>query len=153
MAKIVVDAEMLIMALEDQDGGLASPRHFLDLETGEVEYCPMDEENHWLDEIRAKIEEHPERYRNIEPCYSSEGYADMQEFIEQLSNDRIANQLARAIASKSPFRRFKDALTEYPKVREAWFKFHDLKMAEAAQEWLDDQGVDAELKYRQLQSK
>ncbi len=93
MAKLVIDAEALSMALEDHNADWTSPRHFLDLETGEVEYYPMDEDNHWLDEIREQIGAHPERHRHILPRYLSEGYAQMQEFIGQLANSQIANYL------------------------------------------------------------
>jgi predicted nucleotidyltransferase len=46
--------------------------------------------------------------------------------------------LARAIEGRGAFRRFKDALFEFPELRETWFKFHDVRMRRRAIEWLVD---------------
>jgi len=45
-----------------------------------------------------------------------------------------------------PFRSFKNALLAYPQLRERWFAFHEKSLAQLAREWLDDQGIEADLK-------
>ena len=39
---------------------------------------------------------------------------------------------------RGPFRCFKDTLLEFPDLQEQWFKYHDGRMLEYAQEWLEE---------------
>ena len=62
MARLSIDTEMIMVALDDHTGA----EYFLDLETGEVERIssdPIEEE----EEIIEQIENNPERYRRIDP--------------------------------------------------------------------------------------
>ena len=70
----------------------------------------------------------------------------MRDFVETVQDERIANHLYRAIEGKSPFRRFKDELLNYPKLRQAWFRFHDEAFLEIAREWLRENDIEARLK-------
>src|SRR5207302_11230480 len=51
---------------------------------------------------------------------------------------RAADLLSRAIEGRGAFRRFKDTLFECPELREAWFRFHDVRLRRRAIEWLQD---------------
>ena len=50
-----------------------------------------------------------------------------------------------AINRKKPFRNFKDALFEFPEIEEKWFKFYSDEMTEILKEWLENEGIIADL--------
>ena len=148
MTPITVDAEELIMALEYHG---YDAKYVFDRETGEVIYVP--DEDIVGDVIDKELSEAIEagwgtRYIAIEPVSSLEGWDVMRDFIETIRDERIANRLYRAIESKSPFRRFKDELLNYPELREAWFRFHDEAFIELAKGWLAENEIEAALKVR-----
>ena len=144
MSRLKIDAEELIMDLESRnDGGT----FFLDLHTSEVLPVIWEEgvcdEN---DEFMERVETEPERYRRIEPLPSSVGYNVMADFVETVSDSNIARRLSDALRKRHPFRRFKDALLDYPELREEWFRFHKQEFTRLAGEWLKDEGIEGDLK-------
>jgi predicted nucleotidyltransferase len=128
-----VDLDELCAALEDN-----SPEHqwLLDPLTGELEFRSA-----YLDESSEDWDEDERELVIVEPIGSSEAYADMEEFIETIGEDRSRDLLERAIAGRGAFRRFKDTLFEFPELREAWFRFHDTRMRRRAIAWLRDREV------------
>jgi predicted nucleotidyltransferase len=127
-----VDLHDLAQALEDH-----SDDHswWLDPETGEV--IP------WSEYLAEQGEPDPEtrQLHPIDPIPSYEGYAEMQEFIERVRDPHARDLLERAIAGRGAFRRFKDMLLDFPKLRDAWFRFHDARLERWAIRWLVDQGL------------
>jgi Uncharacterised protein family (UPF0158)/Nucleotidyltransferase domain len=109
------------------------------------------------DSVDIEDDEHPEAQGliRIEPVSSREAYEDMEDFAGRVRDPRTRDLLERAIAGRGAFRRFKDALFEFPDLRQAWFAFHDARMERRAVEWLAGQGLversvaDRELKARQ----
>lgn len=83
-------------------------------------------------------------FRRVQPLDSSERYADMEDFVGRVTDRRARDLLARAIAGRGAFRRFKDTLHEFPELRTQWFTFHDARMARRAIEWLLAEGLVAE---------
>ena len=140
MQPIVIDGEELIMALESND---ADGRFYLDRETGEVHV----EINEAVE--GEEIDFTTERFVLIEPVPSDVGWRIMRNFIGSLPAGPAATQLARAIEGKSAFRRFKDVLLNYPKLREQWFQFHAGAFYTIAEAWLRDAGIEAVLHKRQ----
>ena len=69
----------------------------------------------------------------------------MEDFAAQLTDKHIQDKLFMVLNQRKPFRRFKDTLLDYPKIREQWFKYHDKRMIEYIREWLDINNIDAEL--------
>lgn len=133
MELLKIDLEWLANALEDH-----SNLWYLDLRSGEVipenfdaGFSEDDEE----DEVKD-MEEHPEIFLHITPLPSHEGYAIMEEYTDGLPEGRAKNSLARAISQPKPFRRFKDALFDFPEERESWFKFYNARLQAAAIEFL-----------------
>ncbi len=122
-----VDLDDLTTALEDHsyDRGW-----WLDPESGEV--VP------WSECVEEQGEPDPEARGliPIEAIPSHLGYSDMEDFIERVRDPRPRGALARAIAGRGAFRRFKDTLLEFPELREAWFGFHDVRVERRAIEWL-----------------
>jgi predicted nucleotidyltransferase len=77
----------------------------------------------------------------IDPLSSHESYADLEDFTALVRDPRARDLLERAIEGRGAFRRFKDTLFDFPELREAWFKFRDVRMERRALEWLADHGV------------
>jgi hypothetical protein len=144
MSRLSVDAGELIMALEhhgDESGRV------LDLQTGEVLFLADEALVGPDDDLEEQIEREPDRYRAIDPIPSSTGWQIMAEFVEQLPAGEARGILTRALQHRHPFRSFKNALLAYPQLREQWFAFHEKSLAQLAQEWLDDEGIEADLKF------
>jgi hypothetical protein len=99
----------------------------------------MDEED------KEPLDADPDRYLLIEPVPSWVGYEVMSDFVETLPEGEARRESARALQQKHPFRRFKDVLSNYPAVREEWFRFHEQAFMKIIQEWLEDHGVEATL--------
>ncbi len=81
------------------------------------------------------------RYIAIPPVDSHEAYEDMAEFVASVTDRRIQEQLAEAIAGRHPFRRFKDALLNFSQERERWFVFSTEQQRQRALDWLESIGV------------
>jgi Uncharacterised protein family (UPF0158) len=77
----------------------------------------------------------------VDPLPSVVGYGDMEDFAARVREPRTRDLLERAIAGRGAFRRFKDALLDYPDLRTAWFAFHDARGERRAIEWLADRGL------------
>lgn len=117
-----VDLSSLAEALEDHSD---FTEWFVDPETGEVQpFTPDDDESP------------THRLIAVEPIPSSESYRDMEDFIARVRDPRARDLLTRAVQGRGAFRRFKDTLLEFPKLRAAWFAFHDARMERRAVEWL-----------------
>lgn len=127
-----LDLGMLCMALEDHS---PATRWGFDPSTGEA--IPGSEDLGWdeCDELER------ERLIVVEPTPSREGYRDMEDFIARVRDPRARELLARAIAGRGAFRRFKDALFDRPELREAWFGFRDARGERRAIAWLRREGL------------
>ena len=138
---IRIDTDMFIAAFEDHNYEI---HHYLDTKSGEIVFITefdMPEE----DELKESMEEEPERYVYIEPIDSSESFRVMEEFVGQLEEGDIQDELSESLRRRNPFRQFKDMLYRYPGIKEEWFWYHDQRMTEIASRWLEDHNIDAEL--------
>lgn len=72
---------------------------------------------------------------------SSEGYLDMETFIDTVRNPQLKEHLEQAINRRSPFRNFKDVLMDYPVERERWFQFKRERLQQRITEWLEEHGI------------
>jgi Uncharacterised protein family (UPF0158) len=123
----------------------------LDLETVDLADLALALEDHssdhswWLDLGTGSVEPRfgsPATDGNgggvvaIEALPSEVGYADMADFVARVRDPRARHMLERALNGRGAFRRFKDTLVDYPKLRRAWFSFHDARGERRAIEWL-----------------
>ncbi len=68
-------------------------------------------------------------------------YRMMQDFIDSLEDDKIAETLQICIKGSGAFRRFKDAI--YPLgVDQQWFKYKDDKYRELAIDWCNEKNLE-----------
>jgi hypothetical protein len=129
-----VDLADLTLALEDH-----SEDHswWLDPDSGEVEprfaRTPGDDQTDDDADLGGPI--------RVTPFPPAVGYGDMEDFIAQVRDPRARYLLEQAIAGRGAFRRFKDALLDFPELRKAWFAFHDARGERRAIEWLVERGL------------
>ena len=82
------------------------------------------------------------RFLRVPEADSREGYADMEEFIETVSNPQLQERLWDAIRGRGAFRRFKDVLAGAAAERERWFAFKDARLRERVVAWLAVEGIE-----------
>jgi hypothetical protein len=138
---IRIDAGMLTCAISDH-----SMEFYLDLETGEVipgGLDEFDEDDEEYQELAAMVDN--PRYLMVSPVSSDTAWRWMEEFTEAVEDSEARRSLRTAIEGRRPFRRFKDELDAFPKLRKAWFAFEQMRQLEEARDWLALVGVEAEL--------
>ena len=145
MNNFLIDADEMVAALENHDD---ESHYFLDLQTGEVLLLVDEAIVGPNDELEMQLEAEPDRFREIDQISSSDSWQVMADFIEQIPDGEARQMLARAAGRNHPFRRFKNVLLNYPKIREQWFAFNEKAMLEFARKWLEDEGIEAGLKLR-----
>ncbi len=156
------------MAFQSGDS-LGIQRSYLDLETGRVITVdeslfdefegedsdsldddlfgdPMAGEAAWVQEARAEAREVAEqlgtRYIEVPSDDKTEGYRDMEAFIDTVEDDRLGQRLESAIKGRGAFRRFKDVLSQNFHERERWFRFSDARVEERLREWLASEEIE-----------
>jgi hypothetical protein len=144
MPRLRIDADELVFAMGSHD----QYDHWwlLDLETGETILYSDGSLTEMSDELAEAIEEEgPDRFLRIEPLPSRVAFTVMEDFVETVTDARAHRELLRALDGRRPFRGFKDALFDWPDVREEWFRFEFEAKLVLAAKWLEDHKVDAEL--------
>ena len=141
---MLVNADELIMALESADSEV---EWYLDLRTGAVVPIVGD----LLDEdpsMAQALEAEPDRFFAIDPISSHEAFSIMEDFVTGLPQGAPTIRLAAALGQRRPFRHFKDALLEWPHIREQWFRFHNARMRKVAEEWITGNELSLQLSPR-----
>jgi predicted nucleotidyltransferase len=133
MLDLTMDLSDLCMALEDNS---SEHQWWLDPNSGELELRVLD---YSADGEANDPEERGFIY--VDPIDSHEAYGDMEDFSLGVADPRARDLLERAIAGRGAFRRFKDTLLDFPELREAWFRFHDVRMERRAIAWLEREGA------------
>jgi hypothetical protein len=113
----------------------------IDLKSGET--WPSETEEAWGEEFGDEEdlnEAGSERWLWVECLGSRDGYTDMEDFIESVSDPRRRDMLEAAIAGRGASRRFKDALALWPGELERWHLFSDERSRGRARAWLAGQG-------------
>jgi hypothetical protein len=133
---LAVDLDELADILEaplGEDGGA------IDLSTGEVWAAPAIEYAREVGDDVPDFDDE-ERWLWVHPEGSHAGYADMEDFIATVPDPARAMTLGRAIEGKRAFRRFKDAISDWPDEQERWYRFSDERRRGRARAWLSDAG-------------
>ena len=87
-------------------------------------------------------EAEPGRYLQVPRADSREGYDDMQDFIDTVSDEHLQELLNVAIQGRGAFRRFKDVLARHPAEQQRWFDFQAARLDARAQKWLAEEGCE-----------
>jgi hypothetical protein len=139
--RLPVDLDDLCQALDDSS---AEHAWYLDCETGEILLVSelMDD----VEELRERLDAAPGRYELVPTVGSSEGYRDMEDFIETTEDTRLGELLEIAIGGRGAFGRYKDVLARFPEERQRWIRFKDDKLMKRGLEWLEEIGVEPQLR-------
>ena len=137
MTKLTVNREDLIQALTFHFE-IIEGAYYLDTSTGNILLV-----GEGADDVPENIGDDP-RYIWIDPIDSHESYWIMEDFIATVEDTNAATRLDAAINGAKPFRRFKDALYDFPSLQEAWFVFEDTAHMRLAETWCEENGIDAD---------
>lgn len=131
-----VNWESVEIAFERNSPELQS---YIDRESGEV-LVIVDGHNE-DEELRRHILEDTERFIKIEPAASKEQYRWMERFVASVQEPQLRDHLLLSIDGKGAFRRFKDALLNYPQERERWFNFRANLLHFHINQWFATKGL------------
>ncbi len=106
---------------------------FLDTRSGEV--ITLVEAAPNVEELRARVMSGGDAYLRVEPASSREQYKWMERFVAGVTEPVLRERLIISIDGKGAFRRFKDALLNYPVERERWFAYRGELLHWHIQEW------------------
>ena len=137
MATVRIDVDQVCVALDDH----GPTTWFVDRSNGDV-FPVSDGFGDDPEFSYDKVEEDPERYCEIIPIESRDGFALMEEFTLNLNEGEARRSLERALRMRKPFRCFKDTLADFGDVRDAWFEFHNTRIERLAHEFLKGEGLD-----------
>jgi hypothetical protein len=138
MPKLKINRDDFVLALTSHFE-MSESNSYLDTETGEILLTGdgVDEET------PDDIDDNP-RYLWIDPIEARESFRIMEDFVASVSDAKPAARLADALSRPKPFRRFKDALQDYPALRQAWFAFESAAHVSLAQAWCESNGIEVE---------
>jgi hypothetical protein len=83
----------------------------------------------------------PDRFVTVLGLGSSVGYGDMVDFIDLVTDDRLAERLEDAIRGKGAFRRFKDTIHRDELWWSRWLTFSSERRLARARWWLAEAGL------------
>lgn len=143
MTKIQVHIHELVPAFHN---GSTSAQFYLDRETGQVllDFDGMMYDDQGED-IRHLLGEKPERFVQIESIGSRDTEKMMRAFIESEPDKEACKALLEALSTNRPFQNFRNALGDYPEVRQRFYEFEGKWVENLARTWIRHHGVDAEL--------
>jgi hypothetical protein len=114
----------------------------------DTEYVEFDEEPElpeWmLDEIELALEIllDEERFIRIPERTSAMAFESMAEFADSVEDKFLKEKFRSALDGKGAFRKFKDALIDYPKERKRWHGHNAKAMKNEITEWLASMGIE-----------
>ena len=112
----------------------------IDRRTGEVWPQPaIDYAVEMGDEDQGESES-SERWLRVECLGSVESYRDMEFFIGGVEDASEANRLTTAIDGRGAFRRFRDALDDWPEELDRWHAISEDRQRGRARVWLAERG-------------
>lgn len=135
MRPLTIDLDQLAFALSTE--GLD---HYLDLLTGKVLLIPEEDADPQLETL---LREEPERFLLVEPLTHGDELRLMEEFLHEVVHPHAYTALQQALAGRKPARAFRHVLMEYPVLLEAWHRFEAARLRELAQDWLEDNELQA----------
>ena len=133
-----VDIQKVVEAIEMVS---AETTNWFDVQTQECIFVGDFMDSDVQQEIYDRIDAERDRYYELPSQYDINEYAVMEDFIDSLSDDKIRNDLYRAIKGKGAFRRFKDSVA-YHGIREDWFAFEHQAYVEIAKRWCRDNDLE-----------
>ncbi|HMB20840.1 MAG TPA: UPF0158 family protein [Spirochaetota bacterium] len=146
--KLKIDPDDLIFALEDNN---VFSEYYLDLQNGNVFQLFEDEFEEDVEGYSHNlVGRYPDRFLFIEPIESREAFNIMGMFVSTINDDFVRERLGSALSGRKPFRNFKDALLDFPEIRERWFEFQYEELKKCAITWLQVEGIEPEFRRKSV---
>jgi hypothetical protein len=82
------------------------------------------------------------RYIGVSHADPHEGYRDMEDFVVTVEDERLQDQLWRAISGRGAFRCFKDVLAGHFREQERWYAFKDARLEQRVLDWLASEDIE-----------
>jgi hypothetical protein len=111
--------------LEDALQGVSTGEYYLLPKSGRIIFISSEEMD---DESEEAVIPDNEEALPIDTIENRAQFRWMEEFIDTVHSIAAQNALRDALRHKRPFRNFKDALMEFPVLRQRWFQFEALKV-------------------------
>jgi len=161
MKKLKVDIDDVALAMETSNE-LEETVCCLDTETGRVFSISrsvmddVEEEDdeaindypEWMKEMaedaEALLNDDKERFVEIPKITSHESYGVMERFVLDIKDQGIRERLYFAIKGKGAFRRFKDAIAEWPEIEKRWYTYRDEAIRREVLDWLESIEIEPE---------
>lgn len=150
--KIAVDVLDIADSMENQSNEIES-QSYLDIETGEVEFFSHEVSSliesgsddfsslpEWqMDEVEVakKVLADDSRFIPIPRLESHESFKFMGEFVDEVKNNKITEELLSSLRGSRPFRRFKDCLSQYSEIEEQWYSFKNQKLRKTVKDFIN----------------
>ena len=99
----------------------------------------------WMEdeiELALDIFLNGDNYVRIPERASRNVYASMDKFIEMIEDAQLNRDLRQILSGQGSFRRFKDALEPYPKLRKLWYGFNAKAAKKEITEWLQSLSIE-----------
>jgi hypothetical protein len=112
---------------------------FLNIDTGDIVMLNEFDKDEEYEELSETIEEgFNEIYFRIPSTESHEGYRDMEDFAETVSNEKLKARLFNALSSgRKVFRKFKDTLSSDDRELERYYRYVESRNRRRVMEWLE----------------
>lgn len=94
-------------------------------------------------EIADAMLREPERFLDLPDKHEVDEYGMMREFAETWKDERVGNELLRAISGRGAFRYFKDTVHRYG-IEKSWYAFRADQFRRVAVEWCKGNGLEWE---------
>lgn len=156
MKKLAIDLDELVFQATWNHAECA-PLCVLDTHTGQLiiiegELCaaledgedPIDWDPEEIEQAREVLRD-PSRYESLPELESQESFGFMEDFVREKAQGKAREALIEALERGKPFRRFKNALTEFPSVREEWFAYEAKRQRAWMRRWLASLGLESTL--------
>jgi hypothetical protein len=107
-----------------------------------LDWDDMTDPEPW-DEIIEKVENEWTDVMVLEKLKSRDGFQIMEDFVDEIDDQRLREDLLKILNRKSPFANFKDEI-ESSDYRQMWFDFRTMKHEEYVKRQLDDENIEYE---------
>ncbi|WP_042205593.1 UPF0158 family protein, partial [Paenibacillus durus] len=112
---------------------------FFNLESKEVVFINNEFSDPEDEELEEEIDEgFGEIWFRLPERFSSDGYRDMEDFVDIVSDERLRERLITSLrGGRGVFRRFKDTLGSNPEELERYYQFVDERNRERVLKWME----------------
>lgn len=126
--------------IDELDMMSSEMQSYLNIKTGEIvtisDYLGSEEDAN-------NIEENPDDFTLLPTQYDINEYSIMEDFIDEIDNEEIKDELYESIRGKGVFRRFKDTIYNL-NIKNSWYDFKAHALKKIAIEWCEENDISYE---------